>query len=311
MKNTTALSTLPPRRKSVIKRQDSIWGWIFVALPILGTAVFVLLPVVLSLYTSFTDWYTLDPFFDAEKKIVGFANYKTMLTDKRTWQTLGNTVFYMIGVPIGMIASLLLAICMNRKIVGRNAFRVIYYIPVVASVVSITLLFTNLFEREGLINTFLAKISGGHIKPVEWMTNPHLTKPTVILMMTWKGLGGTILLFLAGLQGVNQTYYEAAKLDGAGNVKMFFKITMPQLTPVIFYVLVTSVIGGFQLFTEPQLFYGSSRNPFNEMPFVMYLYNAYGRRQGGLSTAMGMFLGLLVMVVTLIQFYINGRRNKD
>lgn len=307
MENTTVLSQQPAPRKGRMKRQDNLWGWIFVAIPIVATIVFTLIPVIMTIAASFTNWTMLKPIF--ESKVMGIANYQKLFGDKTMWRTLGNTMIYMIGVPIGMVLSLLLAICMNRDIVGKNAFRVIYYIPVVASVVSISLLFQNLFDFDGLVNKLIVALGG---KRVDWAT-PAYTKPLIIIMMTWKGLGGTILLFLAGLQGVNQTYYEAAKLDGAGTVKIFFKITMPQLTPVLFYVLVTSVIGGFQLFTEPFLFYGNSKNPFNEMTLVMYLYNqAFGTTvRGGYASAMAIFLAVLVFLATGIQFLVNKWRSKD
>lgn len=294
------------RQKKKKISPENFWGWLFIALPVFGTSFFVFLPFLMTIYASFMSWSAMVPLFDA--KFIGFQNYIQFFTDIHIGETLYNTVFYMIGIPIGMILSLLLAICMNRPIKFASGFRVIFYIPVVASIVSITLLFSRLFDINGVVNRVLGVFG---IDAISWSTGPAwLKKFTIVIMMVWKGLGNSILLFIAGLQGVNKNYYEAAKLDGATEVKIFFKITLPQLFPVIFFILVTSIIGGAQIFTEPALFY--PRAGYDVMPLVLYLYNQQTLyRKAGYSAAIGIMLGVMVFVVTALQFYINKKRNEN
>lgn len=307
MENEKIFNFRKRKRSSSMQRKADLWGWLFIALPLIGTAIFTFIPILLSLWLSFTSWSGQTPLFTAKLAMLNgqtnvFANYINLFKDAHVWETFGNTLFYMLGIPIGLVLSLLLAICMNRNIAFKNGFRVIYYIPVVASVVSVALLFKNLFDPKGLINNFLGLFG---IPKVYWL-NPPLNKLSIVLMMTWKGLGGTILLLIAGLQGVNKTYYEAAKLDGAGTLSIFFKITFPQLMPVVFYVIVTSIIGGAQLFTEPQLFYGT--DDYSTMTVVMYLYTrGMGGLRAGYASAISIILGLFIFIVTAIQFGVNRR----
>ncbi len=147
------------------------------------------------------------------------------------WATLGNSVFYLIGIPIGMILSMFFAVCMSREIRFSNAFRVIYYIPTVASVVSISLVWNRLFNTDGAINSMLNS-------DIDWLGGePALRKTTILILTVWKGLGGSIILFVAGLGGVNESYKEASQIDGANAWIIFWKITIPQLYPTIFYML--------------------------------------------------------------------------
>lgn len=295
--------------KTKKKNPENFWGWLFVSLPVIGTISFVFIPFLMTIYASFMSWSAMVPLFDAH--FIGLKNYIKIINDKHIWETLYNTVFYMIGIPIGMVLSLLLAICMNREIKFSSGFRVIFYIPVVASIVSITLLFARLFDIEGVVNNILEslgifKVFG--IDRISWVEGPAwLKKFTIIIMMVWKGLGGTILLFIAGLQGINKNYYEAAKLDGANSTRIFFTITLPQLYPVIFFVLVTSIIGGAQIFTEPALFY--PRAGYEVMPLVLYLYNQQSLFKAGYTAAIGIMLAVMVFIVTAIQFYINKKRS--
>lgn len=296
-------------KKSLHKKRkissENFWGWMLIALPVFGTSFFVFLPLLMTVFASFTSWSAMVPLFDA--KFIGFDNYIKFFNDEHIRETLFNTVFYMIGIPINVFISLLLAICMNRPIKFSSSFRVIFYIPVVASVVSITLLFSRLFDINGVVNKMLNWFG---INEIQWNNGPAwLKKATIIIMLVWKNLGGTILLFIAGLQGVNKNYFEAAKLDGAGDVKIFFKITLPQLFPVVFYVVITQFIGGAQIFTEPALFYPNAG--YDVMPLVLYLYGQQFAYKAGYSAAIGIMLGLMVFVVTAVQFYINKRRNEN
>lgn len=307
------------------KLQENLWGWLFVSLLVIGTTVFVYIAFVITIVLSFTN-YRGEALFDYLGNLTTrddnpFYWYKYMfsqydplgvMTGDSTnfWSTLGNSFFYLLGIPVGMILSILLAVCMSRDIKFTNAFRVIYYIPTVASVVSISLIWKRLFDTNGVINNMLGT-------DIEWLGvggGAALRKVTILFMTVWKGLGGSVILFVAGLNGVNASYHEAAEIDGANAWQIFWRITMPQIYPTIFYVLVTSVIGGMQIYVEPELVYGSfgdagvgtSVTPF--VGYIMYRTNTSGWY--GYGCALSVILALIIFLLTLIQFGLDSRREK-
>lgn len=256
--------------------------------------------------------------------------------------TLFNTVFYMIGIPIGMVLSMFFAVCMSRDIKGANFFRVLYYLPSVASTVAVVFTFNKLFTDSGVINSLLGSripwFNTGDGKPLlgaEAGVDPFwqqglLNKTMVVIMMVWKGLGGTIILYIAGLSGVNASTKEAAQIDGASGWKIFWKVTMPDLYPVIFYNIVTSVIGGMQIYAEPELFFPTSGDNHLGMPNLLTsgyvaLIWFWGRNPTtsvgadvidltgmssstpfeSLGAAYGMILAIIIFVLTLFQFWLD------
>ena len=256
--------------------------------------------------------------------------------------TLFNTVFYMIGIPIGMVLSMFFAVCMSRDIKGANFFRVLYYLPSVASTVAVVFTFNKLFTDSGVINSLLGSripwFNTGDGKPLlgaEAGIDPFwqqglLNKTMVVIMMVWKGLGGTIILYIAGLSGVNASTKEAAQIDGASGWKIFWKVTMPDLYPVIFYNIVTSVIGGMQIYAEPELFFPTSGDNHLGMPNLLTsgyvaLIWFWGRNPTtsvgadvidltgmssstpfeSLGAAYGMILAIIIFVLTLFQFWLD------
>lgn len=258
--------------------------------------------------------------------------------------TLFNTVFYMIGIPIGMVLSMFFAVCMSRDIKGANFFRVLYYLPSVASTVAVVFTFNKLFTDSGVINSLLGSripwFNTGDGKPLlgaEAGIDPFwqqglLNKTMVVIMMVWKGLGGTIILYIAGLSGVNASTKEAAQIDGASGWKIFWKVTMPDLYPVIFYNIVTSVIGGMQIYAEPELFFPTSGDNHLGMPNMLTsgyvsLIWFWGRNPTtsvgsdvidltgmssttpfeSLGAAYGMILAIIIFVLTLFQFWLDKR----
>ena len=256
--------------------------------------------------------------------------------------TLFNTVFYMIGIPIGMVLSMFFAVCMSRDIKGANFFRVLYYLPSVASTVAVVFTFNKLFTDSGVINSLLGSripwFNTGDGEPLlgaEAGIDPLwqqglLNKTMVVIMMVWKGLGGTIILYIAGLSGVNASTKEAAQIDGASGWKIFWKVTMPDLYPVIFYNIVTSVIGGMQIYAEPELFFPTSGDNHLGMPNLLTsgyvaLIWFWGRNPTtsvgadvidltgmssstpfeSLGAAYGMILAIIIFVLTLFQFWLD------
>ena len=256
--------------------------------------------------------------------------------------TLFNTVFYMIGIPIGMVLSMFFAVCMSRDIKGANFFRVLYYLPSVASTVAVVFTFNKLFTDSGVINSLLGSripwFNTGDGEPLlgaEAGIDPFwqqglLNKTMVVIMMVWKGLGGTIILYIAGLSGVNASTKEAAQIDGASGWKIFWKVTMPDLYPVIFYNIVTSVIGGMQIYAEPELFFPTSGDNHLGLPNMLTsgyvsLIWFWGRNPAtspgsdiidlngmtsstpfeSLGAAYGMILAIIIFVLTLFQFWLD------
>lgn len=256
--------------------------------------------------------------------------------------TLFNTVFYMIGIPIGMVLSMFFAVCMSRDIKGANFFRVLYYLPSVASTVAVVFTFNKLFTDSGVINSLLGSripwFDTGDGEPLlgaEAGIDPFwqqglLNKTMVVIMMVWKGLGGTIILYIAGLSGVNASTKEAAQIDGASGWKIFWKVTMPDLYPVIFYNVVTSVIGGMQIYAEPELFFPTSGDNHLGLPNLLTsgyvsLIWFWGRQPStspgspvidlngmtsstpfeSLGAAYGMILAVIIFVLTLFQFWLD------
>lgn len=291
------------KSKKSIQKTDNLWGYAFVAIPLMGLVLFVLLPLCMSVYASFTSWPLGQSISNA--KWVGFKNYIDMFNQPLFWKSLGNTFFYMLGIPIGLVLSLIFAAAMNRGTRYEDVFRVIYYIPVVSSVVAISFLFQRLFMADGgAINNFLMHF--GVENPPSWLNSPDYSKWVIIIMSVWKGLGGSIILYIAGMQGISSTYYEAAKIDGANWLYIFRKITLPLLMPVTFYLVVTGCIGGAQMYVEPRLIFANNGPANSTFTTVMHLYDyTFTHSKAGYGSAVALVLGVIIFVLTALQFYIN------
>nr|WP_201470876.1 sugar ABC transporter permease [Microbacterium hydrocarbonoxydans] len=294
------MSTMTPRR-SRLHRREHLVAAAFVAIPVLGFLIFIAYPLLFSFYASFTKWNGLsDPVFN------GLDNYAEMFADPYFWQAMGNTVFMMIGIPIGLVLSLLLALALNRKMRGTTFFRTVYYVPVISSLAAVAILWQWAYNGDfGLINQVLA-IFG--IDGPNWLQNADTAKPAIVIMSVWKGLGFSMLLYLAALQSVPRHLYEAAAIDGANAFQQFRHITIPMLSPVTFFLVVTSIIGGAQIFIEINIMTPTGGPEFSTASIVWYIWQkAFNYLQMGYATAMSVVLGLLVFVITAIQFRINRR----
>ena len=238
---------------------------------------------------------------------VGLDNYVTLFGDEYFRISLYNTFFYMIGIPIGLALSLLLALALNRKIPGRTAFRTIYYVPVISSLAAIAIVWQFAYNGDfGLINQVLAWFG---IEGPDWLQNTATVKPAIIIMAIWKGLGYSMLLYLAAIQGVPASLHEAAALDGANAFQRLRNITLPMVRPVTFFLVVTNIIAGSQIFTEINIMTPAGGPEFSSASIVWYIVRkAFKYQQMGYATAMSIVLGVLVFVITFIQFRLN-RRN--
>jgi multiple sugar transport system permease protein len=286
-----------------IRLTDNLWGYAFVFIPLLGMAIFVVIPFFMTLYTGFTNWPLGQSIFSA--RWIGLKNYVDMFKNPLFWKSLSNTFYYMIGIPIGIVLALFFASMMNRGTPGENIFRVIYYTPVITSVVAVSFIFQQLFMTDGgIINTYLQMF--GISNPPKWLSDPYYTKWVIIIMSVWKGLGGSIILYIAGMQGISPTFYEAARIDGANPFHIFRRITFPLLMPVTFYMVVTSVIGGAQIYVEPRLIFTNNGPANSTFSTVIYLYDhTFRNSRAGYGSAIAMVLSVIVFVVTAIQLYLN------
>jgi len=227
------------------KRQsrENVYGYIFILPWIIGMLVFTLGPMVFSFITSFADYNMIKIDF------IGPGNYLHMLTrDQLFWKSLKNTAVYAVmNIPLVTAGGVIVAVILNKSIFGLRTFRTIFYLPSIMVGVGTYFLWMLLLDpANGMVNTMLGLIG---IKGPAWLTDPNWTKPAIVLMHVW-GLGGQMLLYLARLQSIPQDYYEAAALDGATGLKQFTKITVPLLSPIIFYNLTIGIIGAFQVFQE-------------------------------------------------------------
>lgn len=295
----------PDRQQKVgrgkLHKPDRVWGSVFIAPPVIGFALFALAPLLYSFYAGFTHWNGLSaPLFS------GLDNLERMMGDALFWQALGNTVFLMLGIPVGLAISLALALALNRPIPARPAFRVIYYLPGVSSVAAISILWQWALNGDfGFINQLLATVG---VEGPNWLNEKGWVKPALIIMGVWKGIGFSTLLYLAALQSVPRNLLEAAELDGAGIWGRFRHVTMPMLRPVTFFLVVTGIIGGAQMFAEINIMTPTGGPEFGSATIVWYIWReGFQNLQLGYATAMSLVLGLMIFAVTAFQFWLNSR----
>jgi multiple sugar transport system permease protein len=250
-----------------------------------------------ALYMSVTDWNILM----GTKNFIGLSNFKVILQDPLFWKSLGNTVYLMIGIPVGMFFALLIAIALNRKLAGKNIFRVCIYLPAVTSAVAIVVLWRYIYNAEyGLLNLMIEKLTG--LPGLNWLGDPAMVKISLIIMGVWKGLGHTMVLFLAGLQNVPTDYYEVIDVEGGNSLQKFRYVTLPMLSPVIFYVIITKVIAGLQAFGDQFIMTGTGPE-HSAITVVYYLYQkGFAEYNMGAACAVSWILAIMIFVVTMIQF---------
>lgn len=276
--------------KALVKKYE---GFFFILPWVLGFLIFTLIPILAALYIGFTDWNSLTtPHF------IGLKNYIDLFKDENFLNSLKVTVrFAIISVPLGILSSMTLAALLNNKVRGISFFRTALYLPAVVSGVSVALLWRWLLDKDfGLINMILGKFG---INGPGWLSDPNWVLPSYLLIAIW-GAGGGMLTYLAGLQDIPQALYEAADIDGAGWFSKFKNITVPMLSPVIFYNLVMGIIGAFRKFNDAFIIGGAG----NQGRFYMiYLYqNAFQYFKMGYATAMAWILFIIILLLTILVF---------
>lgn len=283
------------RRRGGPRASEALHAYVFMAPAILGLLLFTLGPVVASLLLSFTEYNLLSP-----PEWVGLANYAKMFDEELFWQALRVSAIYsVVSVPAGLALALLLAVLLNHKMRGVMFFRSVYYLPTVISGVGVAMLWRWLFNAEfGIINVLLGKVG---IDGPAWLLDKNWALPALIITSLW-GVGGTTLIFLAGLQGIPQELYEAAEIDGAGRLSQFRRITMPLISHVTFFNLVLGIIGALQVFTDA--FVITRGGPNHATLFLsVYLYqHAFLYLNMGYAAAIAWFIFIIVMLLTLMVF---------
>jgi len=285
------------RRFWTMSRREAAWAYFFISPWIIGFIAFTAGPMLASLYFSFTEYNVVD-----SPQWVGLANYLNLFKDSLFWKSLQVTVYYAsLALPLGLLFGFFLAVLLNQKVPGVNVWRTIYYLPSVIAGVAVTLLWIRIFNpRIGLLNPMLAKFG---VKGPGWLQDPHWAVPSLVIMSLW-GVGGTMIIYLAGLQGVPTALYDAAKVDGANLWQRFRHVTLPMVTPVIFYNLVMGMIVAFQYFTAAYVASGGEGGPARATLFYnLYLYqNAFRYFHMGYASTMAWILLLVVLILTLLVF---------
>ncbi len=304
----------PERKRKLSSRQrkENLAAYAFLTPWLIGLAAFTLGPMVLSLLMSFADWDIIMP-----AKFRGFQNYVEAFTDDVTWKSLKATAIYtLFGVPLGLAGALGLALLLNMKVKGIALYRAVYYLPSLVSLVAASLIWRRIFNPEdGLLNQFIfvpgtwlgdatAAFVGNPGKPIDWLGTESTALGAIIIMSLW-GVGGGMIILLAGLQGIPGHYYEAARLDGAGPWQRFKAVTFPLLTPALFFSLITGVIGSWQVFTQALVMTNGGPNDSTNF-FMFWLYNnAFTYIRMGYASALAWILFFIIMIFTVIQLQAN------
>nr|WP_201362699.1 sugar ABC transporter permease [Dictyobacter formicarum] len=297
---------VPEKRKRFSHRmqwRDVLWAYAMIAPMMIGLLIFYIWPVFQTIFFSFTRWGAFGKY-----TVTGLSNYQGMLSDPELGGALRNTLIYtVLSVTGGIIVSLFFATLLNQKIRGVGVYRTLYFLPVVTIPAAIAIIWQWLYNGDyGLVNYLL---SFAHIHGLSWLTNPATALYAIIIVAIWGAVGNNMVLFLAGLQGISSTYIEAAAIDGAGPIKKFFHITLPLLSPTIFFVTVTSLINAFQVFDLIFLMLGPNSPALQSGETVVYLYyqHAFIDNDKGYASAIAVFLFVIILVVTLIQFRLQKR----
>ena len=283
------------KRKSELVKREERAGYLF-ALPwFIGFSVFIAGPVIASLVLSFTRYEVV-----TSPRFVGISNYKFLLQDPLSWKSLYNTIYLVIiGVPLQLIVPLSVALLLNKEVKGISLYRTCYYLASIMPMVASSILWLWILDANfGILNTTLS-IMG--VQGPNWLGDPAWAKLGIILMLIWAATGSNMIIYLAGLKAVPEQLYEAARIDGANWWQLFWNITIPMLTPALFFTLIMGLVSSFQIFTQAYIM--TEGGPVNSTLFyVYYLYNnAFAYFKMGYASALAWILFLVIFVITITQ----------
>lgn len=280
------------------KARNNMIGYLFLSPWFIGILAFTIVPVIASLYLSFTDYEMFD-----SPNWLGIGNYQQIFTnDEQFYESLIVTFKYvLLGVPLELGFALLIAIMLNKGLSGLRLYRAIYYVPsLFGGSVAISLLWRQVFGAEGIVNKFLAYFG---VDGISWIATPEYALYTIILLKIWQ-FGSPMIIFLAGLQQIPKELYESASIDGAGKISQFLRVTLPLLTPILFFNMIMQIISSFQAFTPAYVVSGGTGGPLNSTLFyTLYLYQkGFISFQMGYASALAWILLVIIAIFTAAAF---------
>jgi multiple sugar transport system permease protein len=296
-----AVKTRPfsSRLRETLRQMRKNWSaYLFIAPGLIHFAIFTVFAVGFAFYISFHEWNIIKP----DKPFVGLENYLKLIEDPRFHRAVKNTFTFLIGVPLNLSFALAVALLLNTKVRGQAIYRTMFYIPVVTPLVVSSIIWKWVYQGDyGLLNYYLLKLGIIQHKIV-WLADPDLALPALIIMGIWTGMGGPMVIYLAGLQSIPEEMYDAAKVDGANAWQRLLYITIPLLRPTTFFLVVTSIIYTFQIFTEVYIM--TNGGPLNRTTTIgYYLYtNAFRELEMGYATAMAFVMFAMIFGFTLLQW---------
>lgn len=280
------------------KRAEFFWGWLFILPTMVGLVILNIIPIFQTIYQSFFKTGA----FGRGYVFVGLKNYKRLLADEAVWQALINTIKYaIVEVPFSIAIALVIAVLLNAKMRGRSVYRAIYFLPMVVAPAAVSMVWKWLFNTEfGLLNHILESI---RLNPIAWLSDPKIAIYSLAVVGIWSVIGYNMVLFLAGLQEIPRDYYEAAQIDGANAVQQFFKITVPLISPTMFFIVVTRVIASMQIFDSIFMMINTSSPALKKSQSLVYLFYRYAfvENNKGYGSAIVVLLLLVIMIITVIQ----------
>ena len=286
-----------PRRRGGPVASETRWAWLFLAPTLIGLAILSAGPILATLAVSLTNWDLL-----RAPEWVGPDNFTKLLNDGRFIVAVRNTLFYTaVSVPLGLVLGLGLALALNQKIRGIAWIRTAYFLPLVTSATAVGLVWAWIYApSDGILNQLLRVVGA---PPQKWISDPFWAMPAIILMSTWQGLGTGVIIFLAGLQGVPQDYYDAAAVDGAGRWGRFRSVTLPLITPSIFFTGILSLISAFQIFDQVFVLARPGKPTEATVTLVYFIYeNGFKNFKMGYAAAASWILFLIVALLTWLYF---------
>ena len=276
---------------------DWAWGYLMVAPTMIGLFILNIFPIFQTIYLSFTKAETF-----GKVKFVGMQNYQKMLSDELVMKAFMNTFKYtLITVPVGVFLSLVVAVLLNSKIKGKTLYRTLFFLPVVSAPAAVAMVWKWMFNSDfGLINEMLLKVG---IHGPKWLTDPKIVLISVAIVGIWSMIGYNMIILLAGLQEIPDTYYEAAEIDGAGPIRKFFNITLPLVTPTLFFVIVTTLIGSLQVFDTIYMMIDRKNSALPSAHSVVGIFYRYAFEMNlkGYGSAIIITLFIVILIITAIQ----------
>lgn len=288
--------------------KEEVQSILYANIPLFGFCLFGLIPLLLSLYLCFNSFKGLRLH---TAKFVAWENFSKILQDEMFWQSLGNTAFVLVAAVVALLLSLVVSALIATNVRGAKGFKAIYFVPYVCSLVAITFMWKWIYDYNyGVLNTTL--MDWGWIQePISWLGSAEYYRTAMFVLLVWSSTGFNIILLTAALIGVPKELHEAAQIDGAGEFRRFFSITLPLISPTIFYLLIMGLIGALQEFIRFQVMTPDGGPEYQGMTVVFYLYrqlfNASGGSDLGVASAMGWIIAVLISAVTILNFSLQRR----